>query len=326
MNYNTIHRVLISLLLAAIGLAGVLVWRLYALKTVPIAEAQIPAGTGLVAVADASEHTPSLSFYRLNDGAEQMLAGSFQFVFEAPGRALVYGIPSTTSTEPDERQQYFIVLEAQQVSVKDISALPGPMRTADADPSGKYVLLSGAANEAAASTDMTFYACVTPLAFYSYDSCKDVVEDLIRPRLKDAFNPAAAYQSAWLEGRAGTLLIVESGEEGRLFTYDVQKSVLTDVTASSTDIMREIANRASREPDVMIRRFGPIAWITAGGHKSGIFASPFSKLTPVTSGIVLEETENELRVLNLGARTRSTVAALPPKEIRHVSWFQRPAL
>ena len=312
MHNNILYKVLLGILAILICLAGGITLFLYQLKEAPLSEQDKNAGLGLVAVEERSASSSSLSFYRLNDGKEQKFPGDFKYVFTNPAQALIFGFPSnvTSSQSETSRSQYFIILESQKAAIKEISGLPGMITSAELSANGAYILLRGDVS----STPGLPYSCVVLTRNVKYDNCD---------RIDEKIPQHAQFTTSWYGSQANTLLINSFAQNGKWFLYDVKKKILTDITASSTEMLRETNASGTTETAYSVRNIGPFAWLTIDNKTQGMLLPFGTKITPLTPNLAIAETSDSLWMINIPKRTKSILTKLPPRNQRRVEFFQR---
>ncbi len=313
------QRILLGALLILVVILSTIVWRRYRLITISLADQQLAPETGLVAVTDTNLSPALLTFYRFNDGEKQTFPGTFQYRFAKRDRALVFGVPQSATSS-----QYFIVLEPKQAQLKKIISLPGPILEATPSTNGIFVLLSGVVTSTLTiSSSRTYYSCVVLASTFDYHDCEFIDRDILQPNLKNTFDKQAIYSTAWHPNLENVLLISESGQNGRLFSYNAVTHKFTDSTTSSLQIARDLELAKTTKPSYATRHLGPFTWLTTKKGLYNLWLPLGTTVTALNDTLALAEDSDSLWIIDLPNHTKSLITSLPPRTKRTVQWFQQ---
>ena len=173
-----------ALLVAIFVLAGILFFLQYQkLKcaSVPLAENNLIGRFVVAQSQDQSER--DLSIFRLNDGKEEKMPGSWNFSFLSPGEIALFG----HFKEEQDKQRFFTVTEKGGVP-KDISSLPGQIINISQNLGGTYFLIEGIKNISATEVReetkekqaRETYFCVSEKFIPKIEPCRQIFGDILK--------------------------------------------------------------------------------------------------------------------------------------------------
>lgn len=304
----------IILLIIVISLSslGIIFFKKLKVSMIPLSEQRWSRPPGLV-TAFYKNQTPGLSVFRLVDGKEEKLDGSWTIHYFQENEMSIYGsfnAESTTSTESQARRLFLLTDRGGEV--KDISKLSGEIISLEQNPSGTYFLIYGL-KENPKTKVIEPYACVAEKLRTTMSPCDEVLGKILT---KDLLDNTVQHRIFWNKLVERQLVIAEVGGKNRVFLYDPwedKPTVLTD-EAEKTKILKQFEEtEPSVIPNYTVKQIGGLTLFQDAQKVPVALAKiPQNSATMwVTPEIYLYTKGTDMYIVNVTRKTESKFTFIP---------------
>ncbi len=260
--------------------------------------------TGLAAV-ETIGGVPTLHWYRIRDGLEQVMVGSYTYRFTRSDEAMVADRYSTTT----ERQDIFLInpVKVNKISAKD---MPGLVSEILPSSNGLYVVIKGV------SATGTPYICVTKRNVAKLNPNCDYIQ-----RLEKKVSPESVIKDVrWSPHRQAELQVQMTTKYGVEWWSYLPTTRQFSRASTSSDQNFEQKNYGSQSRQLTVKRLG-FFWRISDAKTARDFyviAPSKSEFLPLQNDYLLQRVGRNIFVLDPQSRT-ATLLASPPADVEKIT-------
>lgn len=191
------------------------------LQPVPLANLTInsPRVLGLFMVEDRTQLPARLRIFRVSDGKEQTVTGTFSYLFTTPDEAIVYGSP-----DKDLKKQTLFIINPFKAHFVDLARLPGRLVVVDPSPNFRFLALRGL------TATGTAFTCMLPKNSLTTKDCFFLNEAV---RKQSGFASNSLVEAFWNTNRQAEYvipLIRSSSSERYAVFHPTNREILVTTT------------------------------------------------------------------------------------------------
>lgn len=302
-------------LLAIVCLLAVLAFIFYKpleIKKIPLANQPWSQPPGLVTISFGEEKS-HVTVFRLKDGRDENLTGSWNINYLTPSSIALYGsFPPDMATSTPETKRHLFILTERGGERKNISKLPGEIVSIEQNPIETYFLIFGV-KENAKTKSLEPYACVAEKLKPTMSPCKEVLGEIFK---KGEFDPKVQHKIFWDKKSDRQIVIQELGGKGQVFTFDPwnEKPLLVTGEEQTKLIKDNLETKVALEPNFTFSRWGGFILFKNASHiPIGLTKIPKdSKTLWITPDILLYTKGKDMYIINLEKKLESLFTYLPP--------------
>lgn len=295
-------------ILVLAGVLGRLQYQKYfSIQDVPPSQQQWSEPPGLFVVPHKEDKVDYFTFFRMSDGREDHVSGTWKYNFFYPTQLALFG------SYPDkESQQNLYFMTDVGANIRNIAKLPGEVVSIEQNPEGTYLLIRGLKPQKVATEQPEFYSCIAEKLEAVIQTCRMVDTEIIP---KKYFSKDMGYSIYWDKSEKRRLIIEELFNKQQMFTFDPwEKQAVLVTSADEAKTIRD-KNKALEDKtpkEYTLDRNGYIATFTAkNGKKTRFLLAKNDPILWVSKKQFVFIHNKKVSVVDIEKRVRSELFTLP---------------